>query len=57
MKLGKADVALEILKELNYHYPNEYKIVANLGTAYELNAELDSALKYIKKGIKLTWRK
>lgn len=53
MKLGKADIALELLQELNYHYPNEYKIVANLGTAYELNSELDSALKYIKKGIEL----
>ena len=53
MKLGKADVALELLKELHYYYPNEYKIVANLGTAYELNSELDSALKYIKKGIEL----
>ena len=53
MKLGKADVALEILRELNYYHPDDYKIVANLGTAYELNAKLDSALKYIKKGIQL----
>lgn len=53
MKLGKADVALELLKELYTYYPNEYKIVANLGTAYELNSEVDSALKYIKKGIEL----
>ncbi|WP_375562076.1 hypothetical protein ACE193_05880 [Bernardetia sp. OM2101] len=53
MKLGKADIALELLKALNYHYPNDYKITANLGTAYELNSELDSALKYIKKGLEL----
>ncbi|WP_291722525.1 tetratricopeptide repeat protein [Bernardetia sp.] len=53
MKLGKTDIAVDILQVLHYHYPNDYKIVANLGTAYELNSELDSALKYIKKGIKL----
>ncbi|HXB39153.1 MAG TPA: tetratricopeptide repeat protein [Bacteroidia bacterium] len=53
MKLGKSKEAAEILKELYLHYPNEYKIAANLGTAYELIGENDSALKYIKRGIQL----
>jgi len=51
MKLGKQKEALGILKELYKHYPNDYKIAANLGTAYELNGEVDSALKYIKRDL------
>ncbi|HXC06341.1 MAG TPA: hypothetical protein VNZ86_16400, partial [Bacteroidia bacterium] len=53
MKLGKPKVALEILIELYKHYPSEYQIAANLGTAYELNARPDSALKYIKRDMEL----
>jgi tetratricopeptide (TPR) repeat protein len=53
MKLGKPKEALEILIALYKHYPNEYKIAANLGTAYELNGQADSALKYIKRDIQL----
>ena len=53
MKLGKQKEALEILRALYKHYPNEYKIAANLGTAYELNGQVDSALKYIKRDLQL----
>jgi tetratricopeptide (TPR) repeat protein len=52
-KLGKNKEALQILVQLYKHYPNEYKIAANLGTAYELNALPDSALKYIKRDMEL----
>lgn len=51
MKAGKTAEALEILQVLSVHLPNEYKIAANLGTAYELNGQLDSALVYIQKGL------
>ncbi|HKC68615.1 MAG TPA: tetratricopeptide repeat protein [Bacteroidia bacterium] len=53
MKLGKPKEALDILIELYKHYPNEYKIAANLGTAYEINGQNDSALKYIKRDMQL----
>jgi len=53
MKLGKPKEALEILSELYKHYPNEFQIASNLGTAYELNGQNDSALKYIKRGLQL----
>jgi len=52
-KLGKANEALELLKELYKHYPNEYRLAANLGTAYELCGQVDSALKYIKRDMAL----
>lgn len=53
MKLGKPKEALDILAEIYQHYPNNYKIASNLGTAYELNGQVDSALKYIKRGLQL----
>lgn len=53
MKLGEVKKALAILKPLAVEYPQEYTIIANLGTAYELNGELNKALKYIKQGYAL----
>jgi tetratricopeptide (TPR) repeat protein len=51
LKLGKRKEPLEILVHLNKYYPDDYKIAANLGTAYELNGQVDSALKYIKRDL------
>src|ERR1044072_359909 len=53
LKLGKTKEAVDLLAELYRHYPNEYQIASNLGTAYELNGQNDSALKYIKRGMEL----
>ena len=53
MKMGEAEVAADLLSIMNYYYPEEYKISSNLGTAYELIGELDSALKYIERGMEL----
>lgn len=53
MKAGKEEVALEILRELSNYYPDEFRIASNLGTAYELNGEVDSALVYIGKAMVL----
>ncbi len=53
LKLGKNKEALQLLIELYKYFPKEYNILANLGTAYELNNKADSALKYINIGLKL----
>lgn len=53
MNLGKADVALDILKVLYEQYPTEYRLATNLGTAYELNGDNQNALKFIKRGLEL----
>jgi len=52
-RLGKYTQALDLLQWLNHKYPNKYKIVANLGTLYEINGQLDSAYLYIQKGMQL----
>lgn len=52
-ELGNYKEALNIFQELNERKPNDYRITANLGTCYELNGEIDSAYKYIKKGMEI----
>lgn len=53
LKLGKYKEALDILTRLQQYYPLEYKIAANLGTAYELNGDVENALHFIKLGMQL----
>ncbi|NRA12380.1 MAG: tetratricopeptide repeat protein [Crocinitomicaceae bacterium] len=53
MKLGDVKKALQILEPLLQKHPDEYTIAANLGTAYELDGQLEKALIFIKKGQKL----
>lgn len=53
MKLGLFEEAKNILVELEFTHPEEYKLASNLGTAYELVGEVDSALKYINYGMEL----
>lgn len=53
LKLGEHKRALKILQKLVRKYPEEYNIVANLGTAYELNGKDDSALYYINKALEI----
>lgn len=53
LKGKKTEEALIILQTLAFHYPSDYSISANLGTAYELSGMPDSALKYIERGMEL----
>lgn len=53
LKAGKTSEALSILIELSKQYPNEYKIASNLGTAYELNGDVEKAIQFIKRGMEL----
>ncbi|MCR9173476.1 MAG: hypothetical protein NXI10_13325 [bacterium] len=50
MKLGEVKKAIQILEPLAAEYPDEYIIIANLGTAYELDGQLGKALNMIRKG-------
>jgi tetratricopeptide (TPR) repeat protein len=53
LKLGEYKKGLVLLEDLVKRYPNEYNIVVNLGTAYELNGKPELALKYITKAVKI----
>jgi tetratricopeptide (TPR) repeat protein len=52
-RVGKAQEALVILERLIQKYPQEYNIIANLGTTYELIGENKKAVQYIKKGLEM----
>jgi hypothetical protein len=51
IRLGRHKEALPILRTLAQSKPGEYEILANLGTAYELNDYPDSALLYMKQSL------
>lgn len=51
IKLGKAQEMIPVLDSLYRLYPNDYNIIANLGTAYELEGNNDKSLELIKKAI------
>ena len=53
LKAGKTEEALQIFISLAYNFPDKYELAANLGTAYELSGNPDSALVYIQKGMDL----
>ena len=51
LKAGYYKEGLEIFIYLNKVTPRAYNVVANLGTAYELNGKNDSALYWIKQAL------
>ncbi|MBO9634775.1 MAG: hypothetical protein J7578_16800, partial [Chitinophagaceae bacterium] len=53
LKTGNTATGLSILEQLYRLYPNEYNIVANLGTAYELNGNKNKALEFLKKAVSI----
>lgn len=53
VQAGKVKEALIIFEKLAELHPNEYSIIANLGTTYELSGQNEKALEYIKKGIEI----
>ncbi len=53
MRMGKTADAIAILEQLEKEKPNEYKVIANLGTAYELAGRNKEALQYIRRALDL----
>lgn len=49
--IGKVKEALQIMERLNQEHPDEYNLMANLGTLYELNGKNKKALFWIKKAL------
>jgi tetratricopeptide (TPR) repeat protein len=53
LHLGRTREAVGILEALASQHPKEYSILATLGTAYELDGQLDRAVQYISKATEL----
>jgi hypothetical protein len=52
IRQGTTRRAIDILESVEQSQPGEYIVAANLGTAYELNGDVDRALRWIAEGIK-----
>jgi tetratricopeptide (TPR) repeat protein len=53
LRMGKTQEAIAMLEQLEKEKPNEYKVIANLGTAYELAGRNKEALQYIRRAMQL----
>lgn len=51
LRVGNKTNAVKLLEKLYAKYPNEYNIVANLGTAYEVTGKDAKALELLKKAV------
>lgn len=49
---GESRRAVEILEAIEKSHPGEYRVAANLGTAYELSGDLDQARHWIREGMR-----
>lgn len=51
LRVGVKANAVKLLERLYEEYPEEYNIVANLGTAYEVTGKNEKALELLKKAV------
>lgn len=56
IKLGQLEEAETILNKLHKEQPNDYTVIANLGTLYELQGKNEKALEYIRRSIAINPR-
>jgi hypothetical protein len=53
VRLGEPAKAIDVLRTAQREFPNSFKIVANLGTAYQLAGELDQAAAALRESVRL----
>jgi tetratricopeptide (TPR) repeat protein len=51
LKMGDKQNAVRLLERLYEQHPNEYNVMANLGTAYEVTGNNKKALELLKKAV------
>jgi hypothetical protein len=54
VRLGEAGKAVEVLRAAQREHPNQFKIVANLGTAYQMAGELDQSAVTLRQAVRLS---
>jgi tetratricopeptide (TPR) repeat protein len=53
LKIGDKYLGVQLLEKLYQQHPNEYPIVANLGTGYELTDNTELAYRFIKQALEI----
>lgn len=52
IRLGKPASAIVILETVESRHPGEYIVASNLGTAYEMTGDVETALEWIEEGLR-----
>ncbi len=53
VRLGEAARAVEVLRGAQRRHPNHFRIAANLGTAYQMQGEFESAASALEEAVRL----
>src|SRR5579862_4977418 len=53
LRLGETGKALEILRAAQREHPEHFHLTANLGTAWQMNGDLQQAVMYLKEAVHL----
>src|SRR5262249_21710887 len=53
VRLGDVNKAIELLRAAQREHPQHFRVVANLGTAWQLQGNLDQALACLEQSVKL----
>src|SRR3954447_17363875 len=53
IRLGAVDAALTVLRGAQRQHPEHFRLVANLGTAWQLQGDLDQAAQALREAVRL----
>jgi hypothetical protein len=53
VRLGKSDRAVPLLRDAQRQHPNHFRILANLGTACQMQGDLSQAALYLQQSVRL----
>jgi tetratricopeptide (TPR) repeat protein len=53
VRLGEFSKALEVLRPAQQEHPQHYRLASNLGTAWQLNGDLDQAVALLERAVRL----
>jgi tetratricopeptide (TPR) repeat protein len=54
VRLGDAGKAVEVLRDAERAHPNHFRLAANLGTAWQMQGDLEQAATYLEQAVRLT---
>jgi hypothetical protein len=53
IRLGEISKAIEVLRSVQRQHPTHFRLAANLGTAWQLQGDLDQATVYLQQAVRL----
>src|SRR5437870_4234790 len=53
VRLGEISKAIDVLRGAARDYPQSFRIIANLGTAWQMHGDLEQAAVYLRQAVRL----